>query len=54
MDLCMPTEDFDASTPQIDSNPEPRPGAKNTHPAPSMVWMLLPIALLALLAFLSR
>jgi hypothetical protein len=24
------------------------------HPAPSFVWMILPVALLALLAFLSR
>lgn len=25
-----------------------------THPAPSFVWMLLPVALLAVLAYLSR
>ena len=27
---------------------------RELHPAPSIVWMLIPVALLALLAFLSR
>jgi len=27
---------------------------ENLHPAPSFIWMLIPIALLGLLTFLSR
>jgi len=48
----MPTKDFDASAPNADS----ATGKPTTqaHPAPSMLWMLLPVGLLALLAFLSR
>ena len=30
---------------------EPKP---QVHPAPGFVWMILPVALLALLAYLSR
>jgi len=48
----MSNENLDASAANVDSVAE-KPAVK-THPAPTMVWMLLPIALLALLAFLSR
>jgi len=48
----MSNEDLDASTARMDSVTE-KPVLK-THPAPHMLWMLLPVALLALLAFLSR
>ena len=52
MEIRMSNEDLDASSARIDTvanNPVPK-----THPAPPMLWMLLPVALLALLAFLSR
>jgi hypothetical protein len=48
----MSTEDLDASSPKGDSaasKAEP-----TTHPAPSMLWLLVPVALLGLLVFLSR
>jgi hypothetical protein len=48
----MSTKDFDASSPKIDESPQ-KPAPK-AHPAPSMLWMLLPLGLLALLTFLSR
>ncbi len=48
----MSTEDLDTSSPNVDSAPS-KPVPK-THPAPPMLWMLLPVALLALMAFLSR
>jgi len=50
--VVMPTENIDASSATADST-ESKAAAK-THPAPSMLWMLLPIAFLGLLAFLSR
>jgi hypothetical protein len=55
----MPTEDFDApskavAAKAIDPSEETNGAAKSAHPAPPMLWMLLPVALLALLAFLSR
>ena len=40
------------STQKVTSETE-QPKTK-LHPAPSFVWMMLPIALLALLAYLSR
>lgn len=56
MEICMPTEDFDASSVSVAATPTSAESkaAVKTHPAPPMVWMLLPVALLALLAFLSR
>lgn len=48
----MSTEDLNASAAPVEAT-EPK-GAAKTHPAPPMLWMLLPVALLALLAFLSR
>lgn len=48
----MSTKELDASSRNVDSTAS-KPAPK-THPAPSMVWMVLPVALLALLAFLSR
>jgi hypothetical protein len=48
----MPTEDLNASSASVEAT-EPN-AAPKTHPAPPMLWMLLPVALLALLAFLSR
>jgi hypothetical protein len=50
--VVMSNKDRDASSATIESTPEK--SAHKTHPAPPMVWMLLPVALLALLAFLSR
>jgi hypothetical protein len=50
--FSMSTKDFDASSPSADGAAN-KPAPK-THPAPHMLWMLLPVALLALLAFLSR
>jgi hypothetical protein len=54
----MSTNDLDASSRAVDPNvssPDSKDkAAEKTHPAPPMVWMLLPVALLALLAFLSR
>jgi hypothetical protein len=50
--IVMSTKDFDASSRNADSSaskPAPKP-----HAAPSMLWLLLPVALLALLTFLSR
>jgi len=47
----MKAEDFDASAAAPAEQPK---AAAKTHPAPPMLWMLLPVALLALLAFLSR
>jgi hypothetical protein len=32
----------------------PRPGKPDPLPSPPMLWLLVPVALLALLAFLSR
>jgi hypothetical protein len=48
----MSTEDLNASSASVEAT-DPKAGPK-THPAPPMVWMLIPVALLALLAFLSR
>ena len=53
MEKFMSTEDSDASA-DPHATKEPTLAAKKTHPAPPMLWMLLPVALLALLAFLSR
>jgi len=52
MESCMSTEEFDTSAKNVE--PAARESAFKTHPAPSMLWMLLPIALLAVMAFLSR
>jgi len=48
----MSSNDLDASKSNVDS-PD-KSTAPKTHPAPSMLWLLLPVALLALLAFVSR
>jgi hypothetical protein len=50
--LFMSTKDFDASSAKGDA-PVEKVEAQ-AQPAPPMLWMLLPVALLALLAFLSR
>jgi len=50
--VLMPTDNIDASSASVDSTESKV--APKTHPAPSMLWMLLPVGLLALLAFLSR
>lgn len=50
--VLMPTDNIDASSASVDSSESKV--APKTHPAPSMLWMLLPVGLLALLAFLSR
>jgi len=44
----------EAIEPALTTDPKETKAAANVQPAPSMIWMLLPIALLALLAFLSR
>ncbi|HET7542557.1 MAG TPA: hypothetical protein VFK05_21955 [Polyangiaceae bacterium] len=52
----MQTRDLDTSAPAVaPSTPhtDTKPAVK-THPAPPMIWLLLPVALLALLTFLSR
>ena len=52
MEITMSTKDLEVTPPNADSaSGKPAPKA---HPAPPMLWMLLPVALLALLAFLSR
>jgi hypothetical protein len=48
----MSTNDLQASSPSVDS--ATNKAAPKSHPAPSMLWMLLPVVLLALLAYLSR
>ena len=48
----MSNEDLDASSANIEA--APTKSETKPHPAPSMVWMLIPVALLGLLAFLSR
>ena len=50
--FTMSTEDLNASPVPVEAT-EPK-GAPKTQPAPPMLWMLLPVALLALLAYLSR
>jgi len=50
--FTMSTEDLNASSTPVEAT-EPKAAAK-THPAPPMLWMLLPVALLVLLAYLSR
>ena len=50
--FTMSTEDLNASPAPVEAT-EPK-GAPKTQPAPPMLWMLLPVALLALLAYLSR
>jgi len=52
MEITMSTKDLEASAPNADSATSKQ--APKAHPAPSMLWMLLPVGLLALLAFLSR
>lgn len=56
MEIFMSTEEFDASSASVAATPASTESkaAVKTHPAPPMLWMLLPVALLALLAFLSR
>jgi hypothetical protein len=54
MEIRMPTKDFDASSPNADSSASKSAPKPNAAPAPSMLWMLLPVALLLVLAFLSR
>jgi len=49
----MSTKNLEASSANVDSAAN-KAAAKSSHPAPSMIWMLLPVALLALLAYLSR
>ncbi|HEY0468668.1 MAG TPA: hypothetical protein VGC79_30950 [Polyangiaceae bacterium] len=48
----MSAKDREVSSVNVDSAAH-EAGPKK-HPAPPMLWMLLPVALLALLAFLSR
>jgi hypothetical protein len=48
----MSTKDLDASSRNVD--PSLTKPALKPHPAPSMLWLMLPVALLALLVFLSR
>jgi hypothetical protein len=50
--FCMSTNDLEVSPASVDS--ATNKAAAKSHPAPSMLWMLLPVALLALLAYLSR
>lgn len=50
--VVMPNENIDASSAGADSTESK--AAVKTHPAPSMLWMLVPVAFLALLVFLSR
>jgi len=49
----MSSNDLNASSSNVDST-RSKPAEPKTHPAPSMLWMLLPVALLGLLAFISR
>ena len=48
----MSTKNLEASSANGDS--AANKAAAKSAPAPSMIWMLLPVALLALLAYLSR
>jgi len=50
--FVMSTNDLESSSSSVD--PTASKPAATKHPAPSMIWMLLPVALLALLAYLSR
>jgi len=57
--FVMSTNDRVVTSRTADSTPpsaESTPGAAvpSKHPAPPMLWMLLPVALLLLLAYLSR
>jgi hypothetical protein len=48
----MSTEELNASAATVESTESK--AAPKAHPAPPMLWMLIPVALLVLLAFLSR
>ena len=44
----------DDSVSAAPAKPTPGPGKPDPLPRPPMLWLLVPVALLALLAFLSR